>query len=284
MNITNINIKDLNPKSIKHGTVIVVSGRRGSGKTTIAKAIIYYLSSKIRNALLISNTSDIKKDFDEIIPPILIHKQYKPDVVKSFLFNQMKFIEKNKSRYNIKKDAIIIMDDVLAQKKTWKKDESFIQTFLEGRHSKITIILSIQDILGVPSELRNNIDYLIIAKEHRKERKKKIFDEYWPSGLCDFKTFEAILNKCTEGYSSLFINIKRTDKEGFNISNTIFRWKPPKPKDIPPIKICNKSLWDLNKRVYDPNWRIKRFMKENEEKISHGKNDEIVNIHFSKNF
>jgi len=272
----NINIRNFNPRNIKLGTTIVISGKRGAGKSTIVKIISYYLSPKIRMALLVSNTADKKRDFEQIIPPFLIFEQYQSSIFKNFIKNQSEFCEKYRKNNTVKKHGLIIMDDVLAQTKKWKNDESLIEIFLEGRHSNITNILSIQDILGVPSSLRNNIDYLFITKEFRKERKKLIFDTFWPNNYGNYELFEKILMKCTEGYSTFVIDIKRTEKPNATLENTIFRWKPPDPKKIPPFKIGTRDLWNLNYKSYDEKWRIRKWGSvaniEDE-------NDEIVQIH-----
>jgi energy-coupling factor transporter ATP-binding protein EcfA2 len=267
-------IKNLKPKTqIKTNTTIVISSRRGSGKTTIVKWILYYLHPEIRIGTLISNTSYMKGDFNNIIPPLFIFKEYNEKMVKKFIINQSKYWREKKKVDGIKKKAVLIMDDVLSQSKKWRNDKNLTEIFLEGRHSGITNILSIQDLIGCPSSLRGNIDYLIIPKEIRKSRKKIIFDEFW-NGYTDYSTFEKILLKCTDGYSSLFIDIKGSAQPYAKMEDVIFRWKPKDPNFLPSFKIGGEKLWELTDRVYKKN-----KIKEWEEELSNSNND-ILQIHF----
>lgn len=255
-----INVRKKNFKKIKHGTVIGISGRRGSGKTTVVKTLMYYFSPSVRIPLLISGTADYSNDFRGIVPPVLVYDKYNPDKMKALIFSQSAL--KDKSMRGKKKYSLVVMDDVISQKKRWANDTQFIKMFLEGRHFDITNILCIHDPLNIPSALRSNIDYLIITAEHRATRIKSLYENYWPQKFGDLNTFKEILNTTTEGYKSLFIDIKRSSAPHATFENSIFYIAPPHPDNIPHFKLGIKELWELNKEYYNSHWRSKEYTKK----------------------
>lgn len=250
-------------KKIKNGSTIVVLGPRNTGKTTVLRTILYYLNPEIRIPILISNTAHVSRDFNGMIPESLSYQRYDPDMMKKIMRYQVRFFSKinEHERKNppFKTYMMIVMDDVFAQGKKFKNDETFIEIFTEGRQSNITIIAAFHDAMGVPPKVRGQIDYLIITKEHRKKRLQEIYDNYWPFKT-DINTFKEILSKCTNGYNSMLIDLRHANKPGFGMNNTVFYLEPPNPDFLPKNHIGIRSIWDEHFKRLDPEWRRKKWL------------------------
>lgn len=76
-----------------------------------------------------------------------------------------------------KPTLFIVMDDCLF-KDDWKRHEFIRWIFMNGRHYHVLFILTIQDCLGIPPELRSNIDYTFILKENYIGNRKRVFEHY----------------------------------------------------------------------------------------------------------
>ena len=77
--------------------------------------------------------------------------------------------------------------------------------FMNGRHWKIMLVITMQYPLGIPPNLRTNIDYVFILREPYITNRKRIYDNY--AGM--FPTFESfcqVMDQCTENYECLVIN------------------------------------------------------------------------------
>jgi hypothetical protein len=263
-------------KLISNGSTIAVLGPRNTGKTTVIRTILYYLNHKIRMPILISNTAHTTGDFVDIIPESLSFQKYDPSTMKSIMRSQVKFCNKlgeNKRKNpSIKTYMAIVMDDVFAQSKKFKNDETFIEIFTEGRQSNITIITAFHDVLGIPTKVRGQIDYLLITREHRKQRIQALFDNYWPFKT-SFEDFKEILSTCTQNYYCLFIDLKNSNRPGYNIKNSVYFLMPPSPKKLPKIKIGLKSIWNEHYKVIDPRWRDKKWL---ESSSSSKKNKRVI--------
>lgn len=85
------------------------------------------------------------------------------------------------------------------------RDKMMRLLFMNGRHWKIMLIITMQYPLGIPPSLRTNIDYVFILREPYIANRRRIFDNY--AGM--FPTFESfcqVMDQCTENYECLVIN------------------------------------------------------------------------------
>ena len=77
--------------------------------------------------------------------------------------------------------------------------------FMNGRHWKIMLCITMQYPLGIPPNLRTNIDYVFILREPYIANRKRIWENY--AGM--FPTFESfcqVMDQCTENYECLVID------------------------------------------------------------------------------
>merc|ERR1712196_554167 len=113
----------------------------------------------------------------------------------------IKAIKKEKEQYGrVKSDGrtFCILDDCLYDQ-SWARDKLMRLLFMNGRHWKIMLLITMQYPLGVPPNLRTNIDYTFILREPYITNRKRIYDNY----AVMFPTFELfcqIMDQCTENY------------------------------------------------------------------------------------
>ena len=175
----------------------------------------------------------------------------------------MKQIQKEMAVYkkcNIDPRAFCILDDCLYDN-GWTKDKLMRLLFMNGRHWKIILIITMQYPLVIPPNLRTNIDYVFILREPYVANRKRIYDNY--AGM--FPTFEAfcqVMDQCTENYECLVIdnNVKSN-----KLIDQIFWYKA---ESHPTFKLGSKEYWELSKNlpeeedpVYDPSAKKKNIQQ-----------------------
>ena len=164
----------------------------------------------------------------------------------------------NYKRSNIDPRAFVILDDCLYDN-TWTKDKMMRLLFMNGRHWKIMLIITMQYPLGVPPNLRTNIDYVFILREPYLANRKRIYENY--AGM--FPTFESfcqVMDQCTENYECLVIN---NNAKSNKLQDQIFWYKA---ESRPDFKLGSKEFWEISKDMnsddeedtYDPNKAKKR--------------------------
>ena len=245
------------------GPVIVLIGRRDTGKSYLVKDILYY-HQDIPIGTVISGTEAGNGFYSAHVPKLFIHDEYNTSIIENILQRQktvLKVIKKDietQKKSNIDPRAFVILDDCLFDA-TWARDKVMRLLFMNGRHWKIMLVITMQYPLGIPPNLRTNIDYVFILREPYIANRKRIYENY--AGM--FPTFESfcqVMDQCTENYECLVIN---NNAKSNKLQDLIF-WYKAEPH--PNFKLGSKEFWDLSKDIqsddedelYDPNTRDKK--------------------------
>jgi hypothetical protein len=245
------------------GPVIVLIGRRDTGKSFLVRDLLFY-HQEIPIGTVISGTEEGNGFYGKMVPKLFIHNEYNTAIIENILKRQktvLKQIEKEMTTYKrttIDPRAFVILDDCLYDN-TWAKDKMMRLLFMNGRHWKIMLIITMQYPLGVPPTLRTNIDYVFILREPYIANRKRIYENY--AGM--FPTFESfcqVMDQCTENYECLVIN---NNAKSNKLIDQVFWYKADSHNDF---KLGSKEFWELSKSynsddeedVYDPNSVKKR--------------------------
>ena len=264
------------PANENKGPVIVLIGRRDTGKSFLVKDLLYY-HQDIPVGTVISGTEASNGFYSSIVPKLFIHDEYNSAIIENILKRQkvvLKQIKKEETAYkrrsNIDPRAFVIMDDCLYDN-SWSREKVMRLLFMNGRHWKIMLIITMQYPLGVPPNLRTNIDYTFILREPYIANRKRIYENY--AGM--FPTFESfcqVMDQCTENYECLVIS---NNAKSNKLSEQIFWYKASPHNDF---RLGSKEYWDLSKdlhsdeedgEMYDPN---KMNKKKNATRINVRKN------------
>jgi len=240
------------------GPVVVLIGRRDTGKSFLVRDLLYY-HQDIPIGTVISGTEAGNGFFAEHVPKLFIHDEYNSAIIENILKRQktvLKQIKKEMEAYkrtNIDPRAFVILDDCLYDNK-WTKDKLMRLLFMNGRHWKIMLVITMQYPLGIPPNLRTNIDYVFILREPYIANRKRIWENY--AGM--FPTFESfcqVMDQCTENFECLVIN---NNSKSNKLQDQIFWYKAQNHSGF---KLGSKEFWELSKDidsdddedVYDPN-------------------------------
>ena len=259
----NLELKKFDMKDIQfnasqtQGPVIVLIGRRDTGKSFLVRDLLYY-HQDIPIGTVISGTEAGNGFYAKMVPKLFIHEEYNTVIIEKILKRQkivLKEIKKEMAAYKrstIDARTFVILDDCLYDN-TWAREKLMRLLFMNGRHWKIMLVITMQYPLGVPPNLRTNIDYTFILREPYINNRKRIYENY--VGM--FPTFESfcqVMDQCTENYECLVIaNNAKSNK----LEDQIFWYKADSHRDF---KLGSKEFWELSKDIgsdeeeesYDP--------------------------------
>jgi hypothetical protein len=245
------------------GPVVVLIGRRDTGKSYLVRDLLYY-HQDIPIGTVISGTEAGNGFYSTHVPKLFIHDEYNTAIIENILKRQktvMKQIKREMEAYKkttIDPRAFVILDDCLFDA-SWTKDKMMRLLFMNGRHWKIMLIITMQYPLGIPPNLRTNIDYVFILREPYINNRKRIYENY--AGM--FPTFESfcqVMDQCTENYECLVIN---NNSKSNKLQDQIFWYKADHHGEF---KLGSKEFWDISKDlnsdddedIYDPSNERKR--------------------------
>jgi len=248
----NLELKKFDMKNIKYkssetqGPVIVLIGRRDTGKSFLVKDLLYH-HQDIPIGTVISGTEAGNGFYAKMVPKLFIHDEYNTAIIENILKRQkmvIKQINKEVAAYgksNIDGRAFVILDDCLYDN-SWAREKLMRLLFMNGRHWKIMLVITMQYPLGVPPNLRTNIDYTFILREPYINNRKRIYENY--AGM--FPTFESfcqVMDQCTENYECLVIaNNAKSNK----LDDQIFWYKADGHRDF---KLGSAEFWEMSKDI-----------------------------------
>ena len=267
LELKKFNMKKISFKpSENKGPVVVLIGRRDTGKSFLVRDLLYY-HQDIPIGTVISGTEEGNGFYGNMVPKLFIHNEYNTAIIENILKRQkqvLKQIKKDVETYkksSIDPRAFVILDDCLYDN-TWSRDKMMRLLFMNGRHWKIMLVITMQYPLGIPPALRTNIDYVFILREPYVSNRKRIFENY--AGM--FPTFESfcqVMDQCTENYECLVID---NNSKSNRLQDQVFWYKADPHHNF---KLGSKEFWDLSKDMnsdeeddkYDPSTAKKKGPK-----------------------
>jgi len=233
-----IELSRFNINDIKDDKVVVLIGKRETGKSFLCKDILYH-HSNIPVGQVISGTEAANEFYSKMVPKLFIHGDYQPQIIQNILKRQKMMIEKAKTA-NVDPRAFLVLDDCLYDN-TWTKDKNVRSLFMNGRHYKILFMITMQYALGIPPNLRTNIDYVFILRENYVSNRKRLYEHY--AGMFpNFEMFCQVMDQCTENFECLVIN---NNAKSNKLCDQVF-WYKAEPHDD--VKLGSKEYWDFSEQ------------------------------------
>ena len=260
----NLELKRFDMKSISFkpnenkGPVVVLIGKRDTGKSFLVRDLLYY-HQDIPIGTVISGTEEGNGFYGKLVPKLFIHNEYNTVIIENVLKRQrgvLKQIKKEMEQFNrstIDPRTFVILDDCLYDN-TWARDKMMRLLFMNGRHWKVMLLITMQYPLGIPPTLRTNIDYVFILREPYIANRKRIYENY--AGM--FPTLESfcqVMDQCTENFECLVIN---NNSKSNKLQDQVFWYKADAHNDF---RLGSKEFWEISKQLnndeedeqYDPN-------------------------------
>ncbi len=192
--------------------------------------------------VVVSPTERANGYFEKFIPKMLIYDELEEKIVSKFLSRQINITKDRKKELEkhgsstIDPRAFFILDDCMYNKAV-TKDKNIRCIFMNGRHYKIFLLITMQHGLGLPPDLRSNIDYVFIFRNNIVKEREKIYNHY--AGMFPtFDVFNQVMNQCTENFECLVIDNKIQSN---NINDNVYWYKAQDSN----YKLCSKNLWEM---------------------------------------
>jgi hypothetical protein len=109
--------------------------------------------------------------------------------------------------------------------------------FMNGRHWDLTFLLTMQYPLGIPPDLRTNVDYVFILRDPIWSNRKRIWEQYagmFPS----FPLYSQVMDACTENFECLVIHANARSNK---LEDQVFWYKA---EMHPEFQMCAREVWE----------------------------------------
>ena len=236
--------------SKKPGSIILLIGKRGTGKSHLLKYLAHIFSQLHRpdgNPLIdmaigMSPTDESNETLQAFLPRTLIYSDFSESLFENVVTEQRKRIKQGKPIRRI----LFFLDDCGFDAKKIFKSPVMKRLFYNGRHVHVGLCFTLQYIMDLDTSFRTNVDITIVLREQiqaNRERYYKYFFGQFPTQ----RAFNMALDACTENYGALVTANNLTISN--EINQSVFWMRAP--REVPDSRLGNPMLWAMDEQAYE---------------------------------
>jgi hypothetical protein len=230
------------PRDMKTASVCLLVAKRGSGKSVLARDILFHKRHAFTAGVVCSPTEDSDPHFSKFIPPVLIYDDFDTNAIEKLISRQRKLCKLGKAT-----PVFVVLDDCAFDKKNMNS-KVMKKLLYNGRHYHIFCLICVQYLHDVSPGLRANVDYVFVLRENMY--RDKLYKNFF-SMVPNLATFNSIMDAVTSDFGCLVL-----DNTGNSNNLTEFLYHYKSDRKLKPFKMCSQQLWRLSEKrfnkEYDP--------------------------------
>ena len=234
-----LQIRRFDPSTIKPHRIVVVVGKRGTGKSVLLRDLLYHAREKLDYGVAMSPTHGTAEGFRSFMPQSCVYQEYSPSIVEK-LIDYQKTLANTRGADKLR-SLFLVLDDCLYDQKVLKSKQ-IRELFMNGRHMRCFMMLAAQYMMDLSPALRTQVDYCICLRENIHANREKLY-KFFFGIFPKYEMFSRVLDACTANYECLVID---NTVQSNNISDCIFWYKAVSAP--PPFRLCREVYWRLDAR------------------------------------
>ena len=258
-----LQLKKFDPSRIDDCRIVMIIGKRGTGKSVLAKDILYH-HKRIPMGIVMSGTEEGNGWYSKFVPDSFIYNDFERDVVENLIARQRRLCKEDKVT-----NVFLVLDDCMYDKRILK-EKCMRSLFMNGRHFKIFLVITAQYMGDVPPDIRTQIDYLIVCREPIIANRERLHKNFF--GMIPFRYFCALLDKTTENYECLVLD---NTTHSNNVEDCLYWYKARIDLEF---KMGSASYWGYHSKHYNPNFDH----EEDKRKLSNEKHHKTPRVNIVK--
>lgn len=244
--MTDVEIREFDPNSIAPDAVILIVGKRHTGKTTLTRDLMYHVKDKLDLCIGMNPTEMGNHNLAFFTPKSLIFHEFNDEKLKHLLEWQKRSVANDKAMR-----VALIMDDCMSEttgtgskKKKVMGSGDIIKVFKLGRHLNLFYINCMQYIKDAPPEIRGNVDLLFAFGTTSGNEREKLWKEYFAM-FTNYKAFCQVFEACTQQYECIVLDTRQAAKQPLD---SVFYYKAKMIKE--PFKVGRSIFWRLSDHYF----------------------------------
>ncbi len=228
-------------EQMNNDSTVLLLGKRGTGKSTLMRSLMYSVKDKLDFGLAMSPTEESTGSLGGFVPRTCFYNGFSGAALDVMLEIQRKAIKKKGKEAC--RNMYLILDDCGYDKKLMK-GANMRELFMNGRHRNMFHMSTFQYMMDVPCDIRGNVDFVFALKDNNLNNRKKLYDYFF--GVFDtFQDFDRVMKELTQDYSAIVIDNR---VGGSDITECVY-WYKADPQ-TPDFKLGQQVFWDLDEYYY----------------------------------
>lgn len=236
-----IKLRKFNPSQIpKDGRIIMVIGRRGTGKTTLINDLLYHLHERYDFCVGMSPTKSSIDMLEASMPYALVFDEgFSLEQFQKLLAICSLLARKTKSR-----NGILTMDDCNADKDAFR-NKSMRDAFFNGRQYGLSIMWGMHYVMDILPDLRTQVDFIFVLKDLIRKNKERLFNNFF--GMFEkLDDFIKVMDQCTENNECLVLDNTRPNPD----PRECLYWYKAQHRDTIPAFRIGRPVFYMLSQIY----------------------------------
>ncbi|AVK74698.1 hypothetical protein pqer_cds_276 [Pandoravirus quercus] len=233
-----LNLRKFNWEAFKPDRVVMLVGKRGTGKSVLLRDLLSHLSVEYDAGVAMSPTPESQDMFREFMPDSCVFDEYSSEKIGEIVTKLRQF-----NHMGVYKRVFVLLDDCMFDASVLKSKQ-MRDIHMNGRHLKILFLNIVQYVMDVPKAIRSQIDYVFALREPQRAYRENLYKNFF--GIFPtYEEFSAAFDACTENFGCIVVDsTARTNA----IEDSVFwyRGSPNPPKFI----LGNRNFWKLHYMFY----------------------------------
>ena len=242
---SSVTIREYDWSMLPNNGFVIVTGRRGTGKSSITKEILYQKRKAFKWGMIMTGTAASAEDYAKYIPDSFIHEGYNEELVKNLVLRQ----EHDHKLHGRAENVFLILEDVMWEKTNIWKSQYMRRLAMNGRWDNIFVLITMQYPMDFGPELRNQVDVVFSCIEKIPQNRERIFKCFNPC-FRTFEEFDHIMGECTTNHEVMVLQVGGTTSQ--HISDSVFFTKAKLDRTF---RMARKEpWWDFHEKHYIPDY------------------------------
>lgn len=221
-----------------------VVGRRGTGKTTLLRNILFHNRRKVDVGIGIVGSGDADELMNKIMPKTHVYREMNHEKVEEAILcqKQLDAVQRMGSK---KRTVYVILDDCAGDGGKDLKSPEMRNILANGRHYRMFFGVILQYLKDMVPGMRANMDYVFCQWDDNEDTRKKLYENFFeglfPGGRgVGFRNFSQVFKTFTQKYGTLVLN---NIEQSNDIKKRLFYYRSR--LDLPEFTIGEPDFWFL---------------------------------------
>jgi hypothetical protein len=217
-----LKLRKFNVKALYRDPMVFIIGKRRTGKSVLIADLLFH-----RNSCGVAVSGTEEPVYGKFMQKQYIYDTYTPELIENVIKRQgniKRQFDKDITETgtsSIDQRTFIVLDDCFQDDK-WSKDVGIRFLFMNGRCISTSCIFAMSYAMGMPPNLRGNIDYVFIFRESIMANRERIWRQYAMDIFSEFDTFCQVMDQCTLNFECLVIDKRSSSSK---IEDRVFWYK-----------------------------------------------------------